>query len=325
MKRRVFVTGFAGLLAAPLAAGAQQAGKVYRIGCLSATSESTGAEFFEPFRQRLRELNYVEGRNIAFDYRWADGRYERLAPLAIELIRLPVDALFATSAPAASAARGATSTIPIVMRITADPVETGLTASLTHPGGNVTGVADFLSPGGKHLELLRQVLPQIKRVAVLQNPAGLGTASQLKEIKEFAWALGLQLNVVDAKTPDDLEPAITAAARSGSGAITILADGLFRIHRRRIAELAIKSKLPAVYPRREFAEAGGFMSYGSGLREQYRLAADLLDKILRGAKPADLPVEQPTKFELVINLKTAKALGLTIPPSLLLRADQVIE
>src|SRR5882724_11680881 len=295
MKRRVFVTGFAGLLAAPLAAGAQQAGKVYRIGCLSATSESTGAEFFEPFRQRLRELNYVEGRNITFDYRWADGRYERLA------------------------------TIPIVMRITADPVETGLTASLTHPGGNVTGVADFLSPGGKHLELLRQVLPQIKRVAVLQNPAGLGTASQLKEIKEFAWALGLQLNVVDAKTPDDLEPAIAAAARSGSGAITILADGLFRIHRRRIAELAIKSKLPAVYPRREFAEAGGFMSYGSGLREQYRLAADLLDKILRGAKPADLPVEQPTKFELVINLKTAKALGLTIPPSLLLRADQVIE
>ena len=323
--RRVLLVSGLAALATPLAAAAQPAGKVYRIGCLSATSESTAAQFFAPFRERLRELNYVEGRNIAFEYRWADGRYERLGALATELVHLPVDLIFATSAPAASAAKRATSTIPIVMRITADPVEIGLAKNLTRPGGNVTGVADFVAPNGKHLELLKQVLPRLKRVAILKNPAGVQTPSQLKGVMEFASALGLQLHVVEARTAEELEGAVEAAARSGSGAMTILSDGLFTIHRRRLAELALKSRLPATYQRREFAEAGGFFSYGSGLGEQYRQAAGVVNRILQGARPADLPIEQPTKFELVINRKTANALGLTIPPSLLLRADQVIE
>ncbi|PYP99506.1 MAG: hypothetical protein DMF83_30505 [Acidobacteria bacterium] len=219
----------------------------------------------------------------------------------------------------------ATTTVPIVMRITGDPVETGLATSMARPGGNITGVADFVSPIGKHIEFLKQVAPRLKRVAVLQNPAGNQTEVQLRQSREVARALGLELYAVGARTPQELDAAFASIVADRSGALAVLADGLFTIHRARIAEFALKARLPAIYARREFAEAGGLMSYGSSLSEQYRLVANLVDKILRGAKPADLPVEQPGRFELVLNVKTAHALGLTIPPSLLLRADRVLD
>ena len=313
------------VLTLPLPAAPQQTGKLVRIGCLSAASEAAAGHFFDAFCQRLRELRYVEGRDVVLEYRWANGRYERLPALAAELVREPVDLIFATSAPAATAARDATTTVPIVMRITGDPVETGLATSMARPGGNITGVADFVSPIGKHIEFLKQVAPRLKRVAVLQNPAGNQTEVQLRQSREVARALGLELYAVGARTPQELDAAFASIVADRSGALAVLADGLFTIHRARIAEFALKARLPAIYARREFAEAGGLMSYGSSLSEQYRLVANLVDKILRGAKPADLPVEQPGRFELVLNVKTPHALGLTIPPSLLLRADRVLD
>ena len=249
------------VLTLPLPAAPQQTGKLVRIGCLSAASEAAAGHFFDAFRQRLRELRYVEGRDVVLEYRWANGRYERLPALAAELVREPVDLIFATSAPAATAARDATTTVPIVMRITGDPVETGLATSMARPGGNITGVADFVSPIGKHIEFLKQVAPRLKRVAVLQNPAGNQTEVQLRQSREVAGALGLELYAVGARTPQELDAAFASIVADPSGALAVLADGLFTIHRARIAEFALKARLPAIYARREFAEAGGLMSY----------------------------------------------------------------
>ena len=312
------------MLMAPRVVAAQARRRLRRVGCLVGSSEAASRPLIDAFRQRLRELSYVEGETMVLDYRWAEGHIDRLDGLAAELARVPVEVIYATGVAAVHAAKRARATIPIVMRITADPIAIGLAASFAKPGGNVTGVADFASPSGKHLEILKQVLPDTKRVAVLHNPTAAQTASQMRETREFARALGLELFAVEVRVAAEIDSAVAAIAHR-TRAVAILSDALFGIHTKRIVELTVKNRLVATYSRREFADAGGMISYGSSLRDQYRMAATYVDKILRGAKPADLPIEQPTTFELVINTKTARAIGVTIPPSLLLRADQVIE
>jgi putative tryptophan/tyrosine transport system substrate-binding protein len=313
------------LLVAPLAAEAQAPPKVPRIGFLSPFSPTDGLRL-EPFRQGLRELGYVEGQTIAIEYRFADGRPERLPALAAELVRLKVDILVAAGPPASEAAKQATSTIPIVFALTADPVAEGLVGSLARPGGNITGLAS-LAPEvvGKQLELLKEVAPKVSRLAVLQNPSNHGHLSQLRQAEGATRALGVQLHIVQAGSPAEIEAAFAAMRSQRVGGVLVLRDPLFLAQRTQITALAAKSRLPAVYGVRELAEAGGLMAYGANNSQMYRRAATYVDKILKGAKPADLPVEQPTKFELIINLKTAKALGLTVPPSLLQRADEVIQ
>ena len=323
--RRTFLAGTgAVLLAAPLAAEAQQAGKVPRIGYIRA--EGPPAADIEAFRQGLREHGYVEGKNIVVEYRWADGNEQRLRAIVAELIRVKVD-LIVTSAPAATrAAKEAATTIPIVMVLVADPVAFGFVASLARPGGNVTGFA-FLLPelSGKRLQLLKDAIPGLSRVAVLWNAINSYKAFDLKEVQAVAEALNVAVRTLPVRGPDDFADAFEAAVKSGAGGLITLDDPFTIAHRTRIVNLALKYRLPAVYGVRPFADAGGLMTYGPDRVDQNRRAATYVDKILRGAKPADLPVEQPTKFELVINLKTAKALGLTIPQSLLLRADQIIQ
>ena len=325
MDRRTFLAGTgAVLLAAPLAAEAQQAGKVPRIGYIRA--EGPPAADIEAFRQGLREHGYVEGKNIVVEYRWADGNEQRLRAIVAELIRVKVD-LIVTSAPAATrAAKEAATTIPIVMVLVADPVAFGFVASLARPGGNVTGFA-FLLPelSGKRLQLLKDAIPGLSRVAVLWNAINSYKAFDLKEVQAVAEALNVAVRTLPVRGPDDFADAFEAAVKSGAGGLITLDDPFTIAHRTRIVNLALKYRLPAVYGVRPFADAGGLMTYGPDRVDQNRRAATYVDKILRGAKPADLPVEQPTKFELVINLKTAKALGLTIPQSLLLRADAVIQ
>ncbi len=325
--RRTFLAGTgAVLLAAPFAAEGQQAGSIPRIGFLATPSAEYIKGHVAAFEQALRELGYVSGKSIVIEYRYADGRSERLPNLATELVRLRVDILVAVGAPAAHAAKNATSVIPIVIGNAADPVGTGLVASLARPGGNITGLSDFnLGVVTKRLELLKQVVPAASRVAVLLNPANPTNPPQLKEIQTVAPALGVTLLALEAKGSDDIAPAFAVMRSERPGALLVLGDPMLGTHQRWIAELALKSRLPTIWAMKENAEAGGLMSYGANFEDLYRRAAGYVDKILRGAKPGDLPVEQPTKFELVINLKTAKALGLTIPPSLLARADQVIE
>ncbi len=317
------------LLATPLAAEAQQATKVPRVGFLSGISLSDPQLqlYLGAFRQRLHELGYVEGQSIEIHYRSAEGKYQWLPDLAAELVRLKVDVIVASGgAPVVQAAQHATTTIPIVMTSVGDPVAAGLVASLARPGGNITGLA-IMSPElvGKHLELLREVVPKISRVAVLWNPANPGNASQLREAAVAALALGVWLQPLEARAPAAIDRAFTAMTKERVGALLVLADSMLIAHRERIADLAAKSRLPAVYGNRLHVEAGGLMAYGANFLDISRRVGSYVDRILKGAKPADLPVEQPTKFELVINMKTAKALGLTIPRSLLLRADQVIE
>ena len=280
----------------------------------------------EAFRKGLRDLGWIEGRDFAIETRFADGKPERLPELAEQLVRKRVDVLLVGSTPGALAAKKATSTIPIVMVTTGDPVGGGLVASLARPGGNLTGVTalgEVLTV--KRLELLKEAVPRVTRVAVLTNPASPYTVSFLRERESAARALGVQLQVLQAQDPTKLEQAFAAMAGERAGALMVLTDVMFINHRRRIVELAAKSRLPAVYPEREFVGAGGLMFYGASLVDMYNRAAVYVDKILKGTKPADLPVEQPTKLELVINLKTAKALGLAIPPSVLARADHVME
>jgi putative ABC transport system substrate-binding protein len=301
----------------------QQPGKTARIGFLFFV---TSPSLDEAFRQGLHELGYVEGQNIAIEYRSAEGKSERLPGLAAELVRLKVDVIVAASPPATEAAKGATSTIPIVFAVSGDPVAAGLVASLARPGGNITGLATISGDVlGKQLELLKGVTPKVSRVAVLQNPSNPGHALMLPQAEGAARALGVQLQVLKARTPSEIEAAFAAMSSQRAGGVLVLRDALFRAQRAQIAALAAKRRLPAVYGLREEAEAGGLMAYGASVPHMFRRAATYVDKILKGAKPADLPVEQPTKFELVINLKTAKALGLTIPPSLLGQADQVIQ
>jgi len=313
------------LLATPLGVEAQQAGKVYRIGYLS-SGTATGSWSLQTFREGLRELGWVEGRNIVIELRFAETRYDRLPGLVAELVRLRVDVIVAVSAPAIRAAKEATTTIPIVMAIVVDPVATRLVASLARPEGNITGVSSTAPElMAKQLEMLKEIIPRISRVAALWNPANPGNEPQLREATIAARSLGMQLHPVEARNPTDLERAFAAIARGQPDAIIVLTDVMLIEHRTRVARLAAERSLPTVYGRPEHVEAGGLMAYSASRAEMFRGAAVYVDKILKGARPADLPIEQPTKFELTINLKTAKALGLTIPPSLLLRADQVIE
>ena len=333
MRRIVLAVALAfSVLLAPLAADAQQAaGKVYRIGFLSvlgAPTPSTPAGVLEAFRQGLRELGWVEGQNIVIDYRFAEGRFDRLPDLAAELVRLKVDIIVAVATQGVAAAKNATETIPIVMISgSADPVGLGFIASLARPGGNVTGLSYSVGPEilGKGLELLKEIVPKVRRVAILSNPASPVQPLFIREVKVAARSLGVQLQLLEARGPNEFDGAFAAMAKERVGALLVVADGLFILHRTRLADLAARSRLPAIYGYREHVEAGGLMSYGSSLRDLWRRAATFVDKILKGAKPGDLPVEQPTKFELVINLKTAKALGLTIPQTILLRADEVIQ
>jgi putative tryptophan/tyrosine transport system substrate-binding protein len=326
--RRTFLAGTgAVLLASPLAADAQPAGKVPRIGFLRSTSPSDRPPLLDAFRQGLRELGWVEGQNIVIDYRYAEGRFDRLPALAAELVRLKMDIIVASPTPAAAAAKNATETIPIVMISVGDPVGLGLIASLARPGGNVTGLSYSVGSGisGKGLELLKETVPKIRRVAILSNPANPAHSLEVREVNVAARSLGVQLQLLEARGPNDFDGAFAAMAKERVGALLVVADSMFFLHRSRLADLAARSRLPAAYGLRENVEAGGLMSYGPSQRDLFRRSATYVDKILKGAKPGDLPVEQPTKFELVINLKTAKALGLTIPPSLLQRADEVIQ
>ena len=312
------------LLVVPLAAEVHPAGKVYRIGYVRA--ERPPAVDVEAFRQGLREHGYVEGKNLVVEYRWADGGEERLQSALAELIRLKVD-LIVTSAPAATrAAKLATSTIPIVMVQVADPVNFGFVASLARPGGNVTGFA-YLLPEltGKRLQLLKEAVPQLARVAVLWNAANPYKAFDLRELQVVADSLGVAVLTVPVRGPNELEDAVEAAVKSRPGGLITLEDPFTIAHRARIVDLALRHKLAAVYGVRPFSDAGGLMSYGPERADQNRRAASFVDRILKGTRPADLPVERPTKFEPVVNLKTARALGLTIAPSLLLRADHVIQ
>jgi putative ABC transport system substrate-binding protein len=326
IERRAFITFVgAGILALPLAADAQQAGKVPRIGFLFYGSPGPSPEL-DAFRQGLRELGYIEGQNIAIEYRFASGRVGQLPELAAELVRLKLDVIVTPTTPASLAAKQATSTIPIVFAAVADAVGAGLIANFARPGGNITGLASISAElGGKRLELLKEVAPKASRVAVLYNPADRSNVLVLKELQESAPALGLTLQPLEVRGPGDFEGAFVAMTRERAHALFGAAGVLTFEHRNTIVDLAAKNRIPAMWGHRQFVEAGGLMSYAVNWYDQLRRAATYVDKILKGAKPGDLPVEQPTKFELVINLKAAKALGLTIPPSLRLRADEVIQ
>jgi ABC-type uncharacterized transport system substrate-binding protein len=322
--RRTFLAGTgAVLLAAPLIGEAQQAGKIYRIGFLNPRSGQN--EWDEAFRQTLRELGYVEGRTITIEYRWGAGNEERLAEMAAELVQLKVDIIVAAATVAIQAAKRATNTIPIVMAAVSDPVGIGIVASLSRPGGNVTGLT-LMTPdlAGKRLQWLREILPKTTRVAILGGRGG-ATRLFLEQMRAAAQQTGVQLVLPEVIGAEDLPGAFTVMQRERAQALIVEVGPLTSDHRRRIVELAAQYRLPAMYEVRGFVESGGLMSYGPSIVEMYRRTAVYVDKILKGAKPADLPIEQPTKFELIINLKTAKALGLTIPPSLLGRADEVIQ
>jgi ABC-type uncharacterized transport system substrate-binding protein len=314
------------LLGSPLAAEAQRAAKIFRIGYL-ATNPTP--HFQEAFRRGLRDLGYVEGRNFVIEDRNARGKLERLPALAAELVALKVDVIVAAGTPAALAAKQATRAVPIVFGPAADPVTSGLVTSLAQPGGNVTGLS-VLAPAlvGKCLEHLKQAIPAVSRVAALWQPGATGERTDkdmLKRAEVAAQALGVRLQILEARGPADFDRAFSEMTRARADALTVLTSTMLFGERRRLVDLAAKNRLPAVYPWREAVDAGGLMAYGPDLADLLRRVATYVDKILKGAKPGDLPVEQPTKFELVVNLRTAKALGLTIPPSLLGRADQIIE
>jgi ABC-type uncharacterized transport system substrate-binding protein len=315
-----------GLLAAPLAGGAQQAGRVYRIGFLGPAAERVYTDPLQSLRTSLRELGYVEGKHIAFESRFAEDKYERLPGLAAELVRDKVDVIVVHSTPGTGAAKQATRTIPIVMVNVADPVGAGFVASLARPGGHITGVSNIdVGLAAKRLELLKEVLPKLSLVGVLRNPNNPSGEPQFRETQAAARLLGIEIHLFDVRDRRELESAFSVMSRVRADAFTVVGDPLFLSQQKQIANLAVTKRLPSVFARNENVEAGGLMSYGPTFAEAFRQAATYVDKILKGAKPADLPVEEPTKFELVVNLKTAKALGLTIPQTLLLRADQVIE
>ena len=314
-----------------VSAEAQQAGTVARIGYLSPGRDIAHEGVpLRAFLEGMRDLGYVEGRHFVMEYRYAEEKPERFATLAAELVALKVDVIVAPGTLAALAAKGATTTIPVVVPAVGDPVATGLATSLAQPGGNVTGLSILGSDlVGKCLELLTQTVPSASRVAVLWQPGGAGLETRerhiLKTAETAARALRLQPHFVEARGPADFDRAFSDMTRARAGALTVLGSPMFTSERSRLVDLAAKHRLPAVYGRREYVDAGGLMSYAPNLADLFRRAATYVDKILKGAKPADLPVEQPTKFELIINLKTAKALGLTIPPSLLGRADELIQ
>ena len=317
------------LLAAALGTvAAQLPEKMPRVGYISpgSSSESLRSRRFEAFREGLRELGYVEGRNIALEPRWAEGRYDRYPALAADLVRLKAHVIVTVGGTATKAAQQVTKTTPIVMSVVIDPLGSGLVASLARPGGNVTGITVMASDiVGKQLELLKQAVPEVSRVALLWNPVNPGSAPQLREAEAAARALGLRLQAVEARDPQGIDSAFAAMTRERPGALVVLPDAIFGNQRKQIADLAAKARLPSICGIPEYGEAGGLIVYGANNLDLERRAAIFVDKILKGAKPADLPVEQPTTFELVINLRAAKAIGLTIPPSLLQRADHIID
>jgi putative ABC transport system substrate-binding protein len=325
MKRRTFLAMVSGsLLVVPLAAGAQQVGKVYRIGILETIPAARNTANLDALRKGLRDLGYVEGRNLFIEYRSADGRAERFPDLASELVRLKVDLIVTRGTPAARAAKDATGTIPVIMATMGDP--RAIVASFARPGGNITGVTTFSTElTAKRIEILKELVPSLSRVALLHNMGNPAVPPEWEETKTAARSLGLQAELLDVRSQGDLGRAFERAIRQHVDALVIGADGLTQMHQQTIVDWVARNRLPAVYPAREFVEAGGLIAYAVNYPDLYFRFASFVDKIFKGAKPADLPIEQPTKFELVINLKTAKALGLTIPPSLLQRADQVIE
>ena len=307
-------------------AEAQQPTRIPRIGFLEATSYSTIQARVEAFLQGLRELGYVEGKNIQIEYRWAEGKLDRLPNLAAELVRLKVDVIVTGGPTAIPPAKEATASIPIVMAFASDPVGSGFVASLSRPGANTTGLSS-LAPeiSGKQLELLKEIVPKLSRVAVLGTSTRPGHAQALREVELAAGAFGVQLQFLDVQTPKDIEIAFRTASKGHAEAILVLGSPVFILQRIQLADIAVKNRLPAIYDRSEFVEDGGLLSYGVSLNDLHRRSAIYVDKILKGAKPADLPVEQPTKFEFIINLKAAKQIGLTIPPNVLVRADKVIK
>jgi putative tryptophan/tyrosine transport system substrate-binding protein len=327
VRRRAFITLVGGATVAwPLAARAQQAAKVYRIGFLGNSTAALEADLVGPFREGLRDLGYVEGQNILIEYRWAEGEYERFTALTAELIALRVDVIVTAGTPASLAVQKAATSIPLVMIAVGDPVATGLVASLGRPGGNITGLTSISSEmAGKRLELLREVVPKLSHVAVLWNAASPIQVIDERETRAAAQALGMKMLSLGVRSREEIEDALTTIVREQPGALLVLADRLFLHHRTRIMDFAAQRRLPGVHAYRELVEAGGLMSYGPSYADMHRRAASYVDRILKGSKPADLPVQAPVKFELVINLKAANALGLPIPPMLLGRADEVIE
>ncbi len=323
--RRDFIRLVGGATAWPLAARAQQVGKLPTIGFLGTSTPSTMNLWVAAFVQRLHELGWVEGRNLAIEYRWAEGRGERFAEIAAEFVRLKVDVIVTYATPPVVAAKQATAVIPIVSAIMGDPVATGIVASLARPGGNVTGLS-VLTPdlAGKRLELLREVVPGLRQLAFLANVNSPITALEMGEAQAAARALGLDVITLEVRRPEDIVPVFTTL-KGRAQALYVSGDPLILTNRVRINTLALVARLPALYNERAYVEAGGLMSYGFSWPDMFRRTAEFVDKILRGAKPAKIPVEQPTKFDLVINLTTAKALGIGVPPTLLARADEVIE
>ena len=327
MERRRFIGVIAGgLLAAPPAAEAQQAAKAPRIGFLGNSTAALEANLVGPFREGLRDLGYVEGRNILIEYRWAEGKYERFPALIAELIALKVDVIVTAGTPASLAVKKATTSIPLVMVAVGDPVATGIVASLARPGGNITGLTSMSQDlEGKRVELLKEVVPKLSHIAVLWNAASPIQVIEERETRAAAQVLGMKMLSLGVRTREEIEDAFAVIVRERPGALLVLADRLFLYHRERIMDFATKHRLPGVHAYRELVEAGGLMSYGPSYAGMHRRAAYFVDRILKGAKPADLPVERPAIFELVINLKAAKALGLTIPQSVLLRATELIQ
>ena len=325
-KRRKFITLLGGAVAAwPLGARAQQA-KLPTIGFLGSTTSAAQSQLTAAFVQRLRELGWIEGRTVAIEYRWAEGRSERFAEFAAEFVRLKVDVILAHNTPPLVAAKHATSSIPIVFATAADPVGTGVVASLARPGGNVTGLSSQQTDTTtKRLELLREVVPGLRRLAILANTDNSYVALEMREVEAATRTLGLETASVEIRRAEDITPAFEGLKGGRAEALYVLPDPLLFANRIRINTLALGARLPTLHALREYVEAGGLISYGTNWPDQWRRAADYVDKILRGTKPGDIPVEQPTKFDLIINLTTAKALGLTIPESFLARADEVIE
>jgi ABC-type uncharacterized transport system substrate-binding protein len=326
MRRREFITFVGGAAGWPFAASAQQSGKIFRIAYLGTSSPSLERHVLDAFRQKLRELGHVDGENIAMEYRWAEGQDDRLPELATELVRLKPDVIVTTGTPGTLAAKQATSTIPIVFASSGNPVNAGLVVSYAHPGGNATGFT-FTGPEleGKRLQILKEMLPGVSRIAVLWNPVSMGVEFY-RQTQVAATALSVTLQpVVEARRMDDFEQAFATIGAARAQALIVLADRLLLSSRKQIVAFAASRSLPAIYPYREYVDAGGLLSYAPSNIDRFRHTAIYVDKILRGAKPADLPVEQPTTYELVINNKTAKELGLTVPPTLIARADEVIE
>ena len=326
-RRKLIVALGAGALAAPLSAFAQQkSAKVARLGLLSPFSPSDTAIWHQAFRQGLSDLGWIEGKNLSIEYRYAEGRDDRLPGLAADLVRLKVDIIVVAISTDAVAAKNATETIPIVMQSAGDPVALGIVKSLSQPGGNITGLTNIPAEmAGKRLELLKEIVPKLSRVAVLWNPGTPISALAWKEIQLPARQLGVELQSLEVRSLNDFDKAFNDAIKARAGALAITPAPLFAGNIKRIADHAAKSRLPSMFHIREFVDAGGLVAYGPDRADLFRRSATFVDKILKGAKPADLPVEQPTKFELVINMKTAKALGIKIPNSILVRADKVIE